>query len=130
MSSAVAGLLTSCACLRTPFVGVWNGRNILSGVQPSAFSGWCLFNSANRLLTFSQRDTSPSGRDSSKYMPMRNKFGGAYRMPSTLIASARMFLNSVGSSCVMSAMPTKFTNTLYVPWCMPDLASTSENPFS
>ena len=68
-------------------LGVWNGSLIWSGVQPSACSGWCLFNKASRLLTFSQRDTSPSGRDSSKYMAMRNKFGGAYRMPSTLIAS-------------------------------------------
>ena len=92
--------------------GVWNGSISSLGVQFSAFSGWCLFNNASRVLTFSQRDTSPSGRDSSKYMPMRSRFGGAYRMPSTLIASARMFLNSVGSSCVMSAIPTKFTNTL------------------
>ena len=79
-------------------------------------------------MTFSQRETSPAGRDNSKYIPMRSRFGGAYNIPDILIDSFLIALNSSLGNIVISATGIKFTKTLNVPKCCPDLASTSMKP--
>ena len=62
-----------------------------------------------RLSTFSHRETSPNGRDNSKYIFIRRKFGGAYRIPAMEMASLRMLVKICSGKSVISAIGMKFT---------------------
>ena len=65
--------------------------------------GKFLLSNVNLFNTFSHLLVSPAGLESSKYIDILKKFGGAYNIPATLMASFFRELNMGLSKKVISA---------------------------